>query len=103
MGVESADDILLFFDVEDFGEQVTYTPDGGSATTIIGIFDDPQASRNASEMLEVTIPSPRLVCRTADVPNAADGDELTARGVDYIVRVVLTDGTGVTTLILEEV
>jgi hypothetical protein len=102
MGVESAADILDFFEVDDFGEAATYTPTGGAASTILGIFDAPQASRNATDLLGVTIPSPQFVCRTADTPNAADGDTIVIRSVTYTVRVVLTDGTGVSTLILEK-
>ena len=103
MGVESADDILDFFTVDDFADTATYTPVGGSPASVNGIFDAPQASRNATDLMDITIPSPQFVCRTADVPSAADGDEIIIRSVSYNVRVVLTDGTGVSTLILEKV
>jgi hypothetical protein len=119
MGVESAADILDFFEVDDFAEVATYTRvgggggggggpgpgpgGGGTSTTIVGIFDEPQASRNATDLIDITIPSPQFVCRTADVPLAADGDEIIIRSTTYTVRVVLTDGTGVSTLILEKV
>jgi hypothetical protein len=103
MGVESTADILDFFELDDFADTATYTPVGGSASSVLGIFDAPQASRNATDLMDITIPSPQFVCRTADVPAAADGDEIIIRTVTYTVRVVLTDGTGVTTLILEKV
>jgi len=103
MGVESAADILDFFELDDFADTATYTPVGGSASSVLGIFDAPQASRNATDLMDITIPSPQFVCRTADVPAAADGDEIIIRTVAYTVRVVLSDGTGVTTLMLEKV
>jgi hypothetical protein len=103
MGVESAADILDFFELDDFADTATYTRVGGSAASIVGIFDEPQASRGATDMMDITIPSPQFVCRTADVPLAADGDEIVIRTIAYTVRVVLTDGTGVSTLILEKV
>jgi hypothetical protein len=103
MGVESATDILDFFELDDFADTATYTAVGGSAVSVNGIFDAPQASRNATDMMDITIPSPQFVCRTADVPLAADGDEIIIRTIAYTVRVVLTDGTGVSTLILEKV
>jgi hypothetical protein len=103
MGVESAADILDFFEVDDFAEVATYTRVGGNAVSVTGIFDEPQASRNATDLIDITIPSPQFVCRTADVPSAADGDAIVIRTVSYTVRVVLTDGTGVSTLILEKV
>lgn len=103
MAVESAADILDFFELDDFADSATYTPVGGSPSTVLGIFDAPQASRNATDMIDITIPSPQFVCRTVDVPSAADGDTIVIRSVSYYVRVVLTDGTGVSTLILERV
>lgn len=103
MAVESAADILDFFELDDFADSATYTPSGGSASTVLGIFDAPQASRNATDMMDITIPAPQFVCRTVDVPNAADGDSIVIRSVSYYVRVVLADGTGVSTLILERV
>jgi hypothetical protein len=103
MGVESAADILDFFELDDFADTATYTPVGGSASSVLGIFDAPQASRNATDLMDITIPSPQFVCRTADVPAAADGDEIIIRAVTYTVRVVLNDGTGVSTLVLEKV
>ncbi|MGI9141869.1 MAG: head-tail joining protein [Fluviibacter sp.] len=103
MGVESEKDILDFFEVDDFADVATYTPIGGRPACVTGIFDAPQASRNATDMIDITIPAPQFVCRTVDVPNAADGDSLTIRSVAYLVRVVITDGTGVSTLLLEKV
>ena len=103
MGVESAADILDFFELDDFADTATYTPVGGSPVSVNGIFDAPQASRGATDLMDITIPSPQFVCRTADAPSAADGDEIIIRSVSYNVRVVLTDGTGVSTLILEKV
>ena len=101
MAVETPLDILDFFALDDFAEAATYTPLAGSARSVQGIFDAPQASRNATDMMDITIPAPQFVCRTADVPSAADGDSLVIRSVTYYVRVVLDDGTGVSTLILE--
>jgi voltage-gated potassium channel Kch len=117
MAVETATELAIFFAVDDFGSAATYTPAGGGgggggggpgpgpgagqAVTINGIFDNPQASRNATDMLDITIPAPQFVCRTSDVPNVAEGDSLVIGGVSYIIRVTLTDGTGVSTLLLE--
>ena len=101
MAVESADDLAVFFDVDDFGEAATYTPLAGSPSTVNGIFDNPQASRTVTDMMDVTIPAPQFHCRTADVSSAVEGDSLTIRSTSYTVRAVMTDGTGTTTLMLE--
>lgn len=103
MAVETATELAIFFDVDDFGTAATYTPVGGAASTVNGIFDNPQASRNATDLLDITIPAPQFVCRTSDVASVAEGDSLVVGGVSYIIRVTLTDGTGVTTLLLEKV
>jgi voltage-gated potassium channel Kch len=103
MAVETATELAIFFGVDDFGTAATYTPVGGAAVTVNGIFDNPQASRNATDLLDVTIPAPQFVCRTSDVANVAEGDSLVVGGVSYIIRVTLTDGTGVSTLLLERV
>lgn len=95
------DDLADFFGVDDFAVEATYTPAGGDPVTVQGIFDAPQATRNASNLLDVTIPSPQFVCPTADVMGVSEGDALEVSGTDYTIRVVLTDGTGVTTLVLE--
>lgn len=100
--IETDADLLDFLSLDDFAEAATYTPLAGSPVTIQGIFDAPQASRNITEMMDVTIPAPQFVCRTVDVPNAADGDSISIRSVSYYVRVVITDGTGITTLMLEK-
>jgi hypothetical protein len=125
MAVETNDDLLDFLELDDFATTATYTPAGGggggggpgpgpggggggpgpgpgAASSVIGIFDNPQATRNASDLLGITIPEPRFVCRTSDVPNAADGDALTVNATNYTIRVVLTDGVGMTTLVLEK-
>lgn len=101
MGVESELDLLDFFEIGDFADTATYTPVSGRPTEVRGIFDNPQASRNATDMMDITIPAPQFVCRTVDVPHAADGDAINIRSTNYYVRIVLTDGTGVSTLILE--
>jgi len=101
MAVETATELAIFFDVDDFGIAATYTPVGGQPRTVNGIFDNPQASRNATDLLDVTIPAPQFVCRTSDVASVAEGDALVIGGVSYIIRVTLTDGTGVSTLLLE--
>ena len=102
MGVENTADLLDFLELDDFATTATYPPSGGASSSVIGIFDNPQATRNASDILGITIPEPRFVCRTADVSAAADGDALVVNATNYTIRVVLTDGVGMTTLVLEK-
>lgn len=95
-------DLDDFFSLDDFGTAATYTQAGGIPVTVNGIFDNPQASRNATEMLDVTMPSPQFVCRSADVDGISEGDNLRIGTVNYTVRVILSDGLGVTTMMMEK-
>ena len=44
---------------------------------------------------------PQFVCRISDVSSAAEGDALVAGSVNYTIRDVIDNGTGMTTLMLE--
>lgn len=86
--------------VDRLGEDVTYTPSGGSAVTVRGVFSKyyvtvgmPGADASAS--------NPVIGCMTADVPNARAGDAFTIRGVGYKVSIPEPDADGMTVLQLE--
>lgn len=100
MSVESADDRLSM--LEDFGLSATWTPVGGTATTVIGIFDNEFLGVGVGAGAQAATDQPRFLCRTSDVPAVADGDALTVDSVAYIIRVPMPDGTGMTELVLEE-
>ena len=101
MAVESAADRAIFFDVDDFGTAATYTPDGGAASTVNGIFDNDFIEVDAGGGVGVALQQPRFQCRTADISSAAEGDAIVISSVNYTVRIVQDDGTGMTTLVLE--
>jgi hypothetical protein len=102
MAVESADDRAIFVNVDDFGVAATYTPSGGSASTVNGIFDNDFVEVDAGGGVAVALQQPRFHCRTADVSSAAEGDALVVGGVNYTIRIVQDDGTGMTMLVLEK-
>ena len=54
-------DLDDFFSLDDFGTAASYTQDGGIPVSVNGIFDNPQASRSATDMMDITIPSPQFV------------------------------------------
>lgn len=101
MGVESNDDLSIFFELDDFGTEAVYTQTNKRPIKVNGIFDNPHASITATDMMDVTMPKPSFVCRTVDIPTAAEGDIIKINNVTYTVRVVATDGLGVTTLVME--
>lgn len=102
MGVESASDLSIFFDIGDFADSAKYTPYGKRTKTIDGIFDNATAQLSATDEMAITIPQPRFYCRSVDVTGGAEGDKIVIRNTDYTVRVMVDDGTGVSTLFLEK-
>jgi 20S proteasome alpha/beta subunit len=90
------EDFTVFTDPTGSGTTVTYTPVGGVASSVNGIFD-----AEYEEALGMEGSAPVFACAAADVPNARHGDELRIDGVDYVVRGVRPDGTGWTRLIVE--
>ena len=101
MAVESADDRSYFVAVDDFGVAATYTPAGGVASTVNGIFDNDFVEVDTGGSVTFAQQQATFTCRTADVSSAAEGDAITISGENYIVRIVQADGTGMTNLILE--
>jgi|DEB0MinimDraft_3_1074331.scaffolds.fasta_scaffold50375_3 hypothetical protein len=101
MAVETADDRAYMLNIDDWGVAATYTPAGGSPSTVNGIFDNDIVEVDAGGGVPMAVRQPRFVCREADISSAADGDAITISAVNYTIRVVDHDGTGMTTLTLE--
>lgn len=87
-----------FFETDGFAVAATYTPDGGSASTVNGILDNTYV-----DALGVESSSPVFHCAASDVSGVAHGDALTVSGTGYTIHGVQPDGTGQVLLILEEV
>jgi hypothetical protein len=102
MAVESATDRAIFVGVDDFGVAATYTPSGGASSTVNGIFDNDFIEVDAGGGVGVALQQPRFHCRTADVSSASEGDALVVSGVNYTIRIVQDDGTGMTMLVMEK-
>ncbi len=103
MAFETYDDLGDFFGLDDFAITATFVKTGNPNVTVQGIFDNPQVSQNAGESLDITIPAPKFVCRTADIATVEEGDQLIVNGTTYYTRVQVNDGEGVSTLYLEKV
>ena len=102
MAIESASDRADLINTADFGSAATYTPSGGSGSTVNGIFDKPFSSVPLdSGEVDVESNTPSFLCQTTEVSSAAKGDALTVDSVGYTVVGVQADGQGFTQLILE--
>ncbi len=78
----------------DFGVPVSW-----NNTTITAIFKD-EFHEVLLEGIGVESADPQLICSSADVAAAAQGQTATVGGVAYYIRGVHPDGTGITILIL---
>lgn len=109
--VEDDDMRALFFDPDDFGREVTITPNGTDPITVIGIFDarpveNPVALAKSQvgfkDGMMNTGNSPQFRCRTSDVTAVKAGRAtLTVDGATYNVWDIKPDGTGMSTFILK--
>lgn len=103
MPVESAADRAAFLSPDEFGTAATYTPAGGVAAALTGIFDNPAQSQFSGPGLETSAPT--FLVRTDDLPAAAvagtnTGDRLVIAGQLWIPREFMPDGTGMTVIAL---
>lgn len=92
------ENLAAFMSPLEFGTQASYTPAGGEAGMVNGIFDDAYAE--ALGAFEGSAPA--FTLPRSDVPDVARGDLLTINGVDYKVTNVRPDGLGMVTLHLQE-
>lgn len=99
MAVETTDDRLIM--LADFGVSATFTPVGGSASTITVIFDNNYEAVDAGGGVAFAMQQPRVTCRSSDVTGVSEGATMVIDSANYIVRVVMPDGTGITELMLE--
>ena len=101
MAVETDTIRSVFFNTDDFGESATYTPQGGSASTISGILDKESDDIESGGEVGVVYSITTFTCRTTDVSSASFGDSLAVGGTTYTVRKVEPDNNGITILTLE--
>jgi hypothetical protein len=91
----------VFFNNDEFSENLTYTPSGGKATTIKGIFTDPYEAVNpATHEAETTAPT--VLAMNADITGIAHGDIITRGSTAYEVIGIQPDTHGTTRLVLSE-
>lgn len=86
--------------VDTFGEDLTYTPAGGSATPVRMIFDHEYFDELPGLGIQLSRPAARLLA--ADAPSLANGDTIARQGKTYKVVQTMPDGQGYVTVQLEE-
>jgi len=101
MALETASDLSAFFDTDAHGVSATFTPSGGSASTINVIFN------NEYELIDVggvgvESSAPVVTCKSSDLTGIAQGDQFVISSITYKARIVRPDGTGITEIVLEK-
>ena len=96
-------DIDVFFS-DDIAEDVVWTDVGAQPApdvshTISAIFDLPSQIQNIGN-IGIIIQDVTATVKTMDVPEISTTDTITARSINYKIREILDDGTGITKLIL---
>jgi hypothetical protein len=103
MAAEDAADRASMLDEEDFGTEAIYTHEG-NPVPITGIYEDEYIETDPQSGVGVSSSQPRFTCQSDDLPDDADeGDNMLIDGVNYTVKVIQPDGTGMSMVILEEV
>jgi len=92
----------IYLNTDDFAQVATYTPQGGSASTIYGILDQESEDISGGGEVDVLYSITSFTTRTSYVSSASFGDSLSTGGTDYTVREVRPDGNGMTILIIEQ-
>lgn len=100
--IESDDTLSFFFSTNDFATTATFAPFIGPEVTITGILDNPYLAADAGGIVEFSSTSPTFMTKTSDLPDLAYGDTLEIGSTTYMIREIMPDGTGITTLALEE-
>lgn len=83
------------------GESAVWTPDGGSAASIVGLFEA-EYFEIPGEEAGVDSSVPVFFALEADVPTVAIGDGLVHEAIAYIIVSVQPDGTGIVVMRLEQ-
>ena len=87
-----------------FGEVVTFTPTGGSAETVTGVFDAEHAFQELMGDATIETLRPVVIFRTASLSQTpVRGDSISVRSTDYTVIEIQPDGHGDIVVVLEKV
>ena len=89
-----------FFDVDEHAQAASYTPSGGSASSITVIFRNEFYLEDSGVGVETT--QPVITVQTSKVPGIAHGDVIAISGINYNVIGIRPDGTGISEIALEK-
>jgi hypothetical protein len=100
MALENNQDLLNFFDPETHGKNASITISGTASS--IKVILNKEYFEIPGETVDVDGSQPIVHCRSSDVTGVDSADTIVIDTVNYNIKSVQPDGTGVTILILQE-
>jgi hypothetical protein len=91
------DNLNDFLNVNDFAVTGSWTPTGGTATSVVGILLNPTAV-SSPQSGEVLLSDVEFLCKTSVVTSAVEAEPIVIGGVTYYILTNEPDGTGMTRL-----
>ena len=101
MSISDENLVDAFFEETDFIENATYTPYGGSASTI-PVFFDRENSITPIGGVVIENTAPQAIAKTSDVPTITNKATLAILGVTYYVQSIEPSATGLTVIKLSK-
>ena len=87
-----------------FGEDITYTPDGGAHIVVKGFFQSPDTIPESGVDISFESIGPQVYVKDTDVPTPGHSDTVVIRGITYTVKQVERDESSLIILhLLEQV
>ena len=100
MALETAQDLLNFFDTETHGVTANISIDGTSSN--ISVILNNEYFAIAGESVDIDGTQPVVTCRSSEVTGVDTDDTITISSITYNITNIQPDGTGVTVLILQD-
>ncbi|HLB00905.1 MAG TPA: hypothetical protein VJO14_05935 [Bacteroidota bacterium] len=102
MALDLTSDLETIFNTDELAQTATYIRQGYASAQVPVIFGNEYVVAQGPGEQGIGTSAPTALCKTADVPAAAEGDTLTIDGMTYRILEVQPDGTGITLLILSK-
>jgi len=91
------DDVADILNTDEFASVITANAGDTDEFTFNGIFDDAQMVQDMQTGRYIKA-EPTIVCKTSDISTLSKSDKVTVNSIEYFIREILDDGTGVTLL-----
>lgn len=100
MALENEQDLLNFFDTETHGKTASITINGTSSS--ISVILNKEYFEIPGETVDIDGSQPIVFCRSSDVTGVDTADTISIDSINYNIKNIQPDNTGVTILILQE-